>query len=321
MSPLIPDLLFLAGGFVLLVKGADWLVKGSASLALKLGISQIVIGLTIVAFGTSAPELVVNTIGAFKGLNDIVLGNVLGSNIFNTLIILGVTAMIRPVTIGVKTIRREIPYSILAGVVLLVLANDHFFAPIPAIITRIDSGILLGFFLLFLYMIFQNIRDDKTLDVPFTGNQKNGLLVLLIVAGFGGLILGGKFVVDSAVSIATHFGVSERIIGLTIMAVGTSLPELATSVVAAWRGNSDLAIGNVVGSNIFNLLFILSISGLINPIAFSPSFNPDILLYILASFMVLGAMVTGRKRMLDRWEGMIFVVIYIAYTYYLIKLS
>lgn len=321
MNTMIEDFLFLTGGFILLVKGADWLVKGSASLALKLGISELVIGLTIVAFGTSMPELVVNTIGAVRGLNEMVLGNILGSNIFNILVILGITAMIKPVTVGLSSIKREIPYSILAGVVLLVLANDNFFAPIPAIITRFDSAILLAFFALFLFIIFQAVRGDREMKVPYKGKEKTGIVVLLIAAGFAGLILGGKFVVDSATDLARQMGLSERLIGLTIVAVGTSLPELATSVVAAFRKNSDLAIGNVIGSNIFNLLFILGISGVIKPISFNPSFNTDLLLYLIASILILLAMLTGKKRRLDRWEGLIFVIIYIAYTVHLIYQS
>ncbi len=315
------DFLFLSGGFILLLKGADWLVKGSASLALKLGVSELVIGLTIVAFGTSTPELVVNTIGATRGLNEMILGNILGSNLFNILVILGITAIIRPVTVGLTTIRREIPYSILAGLVVLVMANDNFFAPIPAIITRFDSGILLAFFALFLYIIFQYAREDAEMKVPYKGKVKSGMIILLIAAGFAGLILGGKFVVNAATDLAKQFGLSERIIGLTIVAAGTSLPELATSAVAAYRKNSDLAIGNVIGSNIFNLLFILGISGAINPIKFVPTFNADLLLYLLASILILIAMFTGKKRRLDRWEGIIFVLIYIGYIIHLIYQS
>ncbi len=318
---MVPDFLFLILGFLLLLKGADWLVRGSASIALKLGISQLVIGLTIVAFGTSAPELVVNTVGAIENLNEMVLGNILGSNIFNILIILGVTALIRPVTVSLSTIKREIPYSILAGLVLLVVANDSFFANIPDIVSRFDSVILLVFFLLFLYIIFQTVKKDKELSIPYAGKERNLILILLILAGFSGLILGGKLVVDHAVNISRNFGMSERIIGLTIVAIGTSLPELATSAVAAYRGNSDLAMGNIIGSNIFNLLFILGVSGVITPVSFNPSFNTDILLYLFSSLLIMGAMFTGKKKMLDRWEGLIFLLIYAGYTIHLISQS
>ena len=315
---MISDLLILIAGFVLLIKGADWLVKGSASIAMKLGISELVIGLTIVAFGTSMPEMVVNTIGAVRNLNEMVLGNVLGSNIFNIFVILGITALVRPVSVGLSTIKREIPFSLLAGIVVLIMANDSIFANIPDIISRFDSAILIAFFLLFLYMIFLNIKKDRDMTVPYTGDKKTAILLLLIVAGFGGLIFGGKLVVDSAVRMATNFGLSERIIGLTIVAAGTSLPELATSGVAAFRGNSDLAIGNVIGSNVFNILFVLGLSGAITPISFSPSFNPDIFLYLIGTMLILGAMLTGKKRKLDRWEGLIFILIYAGYTVHLI---
>ncbi len=318
---MIVDFLILILGFLLLLKGADWLVKGSASIALKLGVSELVIGLTIVAFGTSTPELVVNTLGAIRHLNGMVLGNVLGSNIFNILIILGVTALIRPISVGLSTIRREIPYSILAGVVLFIIANDNFFAKIPDKITRFDSVILLAFFILFMFMVFETIKSDKKMKVPYEGKEKTIILVLFILAGFAGLILGGKLVVDRAVNIAQHYGLSERLIGLTIVAAGTSLPELATSAMAAYRGNSDLAIGNIIGSNIFNLLFILGISGVITPITYSPSFNTDLLLYLFASLLIMLSMLTGKKRTLDRWEGLVFLLIYIGYAIHLFHQS
>jgi cation:H+ antiporter len=305
-------------GFALLIKGADWLVKGSASLAKKWGISEIIIGLTIVAFGTSTPELVVNSLASSQKLNDMVMGNVIGSNNFNILLILGITALLKPVNVQLSTIKKEIPFSLVAGIVVFLLVQDQFFGREESFLSRLDAMFLGLFFIIFLIYIFRNIKKDKELSVPYTGNKSLISMLVLVIAGLAGLIAGGKLVVDNAIEIANQFGMSERLIGLTIVSVGTSLPELATSAVAAYRGNSDLAIGNVVGSNIFNLLFILGISGLIYPITYDASFNLDIIVYLVATLVLLLSMFTGKKRIIDRWEGLVLIIFYLGYLSFLI---
>ena len=305
--------ILLVTGFLLLVKGADWLVKGASSLAKRFGISEIIIGLTIVAFGTSAPELVVNTVASTEKLNNLVLGNVLGSNNFNLLLILGITALIKPLNVKLSTIKKEIPFSLFAGLLLWFLILDPWITGKPAFISRLDSFILLTCFILFLWYVFKSMKAGKEEQTTAETNEKLFKLIFLIIIGFTGLIIGGKLVVDKAVLIAREYGMSERLIGLTIVSIGTSLPELATSVVAAYKGNSDLAIGNVIGSNIFNILFILGISGLIYPINYNPDFNLDLMVFLGATLLLLLSMLTGKKRILDRWEGLVFLVAYFIY--------
>lgn len=315
---MILSILLLFAGFVLLLFGADWLVKGSASLAKRYGISELIIGLTIVAFGTSAPELVVNVVAAIERYNHVVLGNVIGSNIFNILVILGITAMVRPVGVQLKTIRNEVPGSIAAGLVVLLLANSWLHPSSSAGVSRMDGIFLLLLFAGFFWYIIVEMRNDKANAIAVSGTGKPVYMAGLILIGFAGLIGGGKLVVDEAVIIATELGLSERIIGLTIVSAGTSLPELATSAVAAYRGNSDLAIGNVVGSNIFNLLLILGVSAVIQPIPYLSSFNIDMALYLAASLLILLSMLTGKKKMIDRWEGGLFFLIYLIYLFLLL---
>ena len=305
--------LLLITGFLLLIKGADWLVKGASSLAKKFGISEIIIGLTIVAFGTSAPEMVVNSVASAEKLNNLVLGNVLGSNNFNLLFILGITALIKPLHVQLNTIKKEIPFSLFAGLLLWILILDPLITGKSAFISRPDSFILLAVFSFFIWYVFKSMKEGKDEQTIPETNEKLFKLIFLIIIGFTGLIIGGKLVVDKAVIIAREYGMSERLIGLTIISIGTSLPELATSVVAAYKGNSDLAIGNVIGSNIFNILFILGISGLIYPINFNPEFNIDLMVFLGATSLLLLSMLTGKKRILDRWEGLIFLLAYIGY--------
>ena len=319
---MILSILLLFAGFVLLLFGADWLVKGSASLAKRFGISELIIGLTIVAFGTSAPELVVNVVAAIERYNHVVLGNVIGSNIFNILVILGITAMVRPVGVQLKTIRNEVPGSIVAGLVVLLLANSWLHPSSSAGVSRMDGILLLLLFAGFFWYIIVEMRNDKAKasanSIEVSGTGKPVYMAGLILIGFAGLIGGGKLVVDEAVIIATELGLSERIIGLTIVSAGTSLPELATSAVAAYRGNSDLAIGNVVGSHIFNLLLILGVSAVIQPIPYLSSFNADMALYLAASLLILLSMLTGKKKTVDRWEGGLFFIIYLIYLFLLL---
>ena len=313
----ILDLFLLLGGFVLLIGGADWLVRGAASFARKYNVSELAIGLTIVAFGTSAPELIVNVIATWERHPEVVFGNIIGSNIFNLFLILGIAALIRPLAVATRTVRREIPMSLLAVVLMMVLVNDSILWGGATILTRSDALILAALFVAFLLYVFAGRRNV----LPDTNHQKPKplwLTVSLIVVGLGGLVLGGKLVVDSAVSIATDLNVSEKLIGLTIVAAGTSLPELATSAVAAFRRKADIAIGNIVGSNIFNIFFILSISGLVRPVAYDPVLNTDVIVLIGGTIFVFACMFIGNKMKLDRWQAALLCVVFVAYIAFLV---
>lgn len=314
------SILFVAIGFTSLIFGANWLVNGASSLAKKHNISDLVIGLTIVAFGTSAPELVVNSVASVQGYSDIVLGNIIGSNNFNLFIILGIAGLIYPIQVQSSTAWKEIPISLLAAVLVMLFANNCFIGSNNLLINRLDGILLLLAFVAFLYYVFRQMRKEQNITLEptqpmMTSNRK---IWGLIIIGLGGLILGGKLVVDNSVKIASLLGVSEKIIGLTIVAAGTSLPELVTSVVAALKRNSDIAIGNVIGSNIFNLLLILSISSFVNPIDYNPNFNTDLLILIAGTVFLFIAMFTGIRRKLDRWEAALLLLFFIAYTFFLI---
>ncbi|HJZ40113.1 MAG TPA: calcium/sodium antiporter [Bacteroidales bacterium] len=313
------NIIWLLAGFALLIKGADFLVMGSSSLARRFNVPELIIGLTIVAFGTSMPELIVSVVSAANGLIDVTFGNIIGSNIFNLFCILGLAAMISPVTVQKTTIFKEIPYSIIAALVLLLLANDHLYAADrPNRIGPVDSMIMLAFFMLFIFYVFLNMKNEN-LDMP--GDHKvYGLwkTSLLIFGGLTGLVFGGKLSVDNAVDIAHALGVSERIIGLTIIAAGTSLPELATSAVAAYRKNSDIAVGNVVGSNIFNVFLVLPVAALIHPLPYRLTFNFDLTVLIAGSIVLLFFTYSGKKAIIDRWEGAFLFTGFVVYTLILI---
>lgn len=314
---MVVSLLLIIVGFLGLIFGANWLVDGASGLAKKYHIPDLVIGLTIVAFGTSAPELVVNSVASFDGLSDIVLANVIGSNNFNLFIILGIAGLIYPITVQSSTAWREIPISLIITIVLFGLAND-FFINQNSEISRLDGIILLISFMCFLYYIFKQMKREKIEVVPHV-QKSNTTIWVLILIGFSGLLIGGKLVVDNSIDIATDLGISQKIIGLTIIAAGTSLPELITSIVAALKKNSDIAIGNVIGSNIFNILLILSISSLINPIEYNQIFNQDFAILIGGTVFLIIAMFTGKRRKLDRWEALILVSFYLIYTTYLVS--
>lgn len=313
---MVISVLLIISGFAALIFGANWLVDGASALAKKYNVSDLVIGLTIVAFGTSAPELVVNSIAAINGYPDIIFGNIIGSNNFNLFIILGIAGLIYPITVQSSTVWREIPISLVAALVLLVFANDFFLNEITEI-SRIDGGILLIGFAAFLFYIFKQMKTEQPVVVAYQ-EMSNLKIWGLILIGFIGLVLGGQLVVDNAIQIATNLGVSEKIIGLTIIAAGTSLPELVTSIVAATKKNSDIAIGNVIGSNIFNILLILSISSFISPISFNHNFNFDILILLGGTLFLFMAMFTGKKKKLDRWEAALLLSFYVIYTGYLV---
>jgi cation:H+ antiporter len=303
-------------GFIALIVGANWLVDGASALAKKYKVPDLVIGLTIVAFGTSAPELVVNVIASSKGYADIVLGNIIGSNNFNLFIILGLAGLILPIKVQSSTAWKEIPISLLVSILLLLLLNDFQFSG-HSQAGRLDGLLMLMLFGIFLVYVFRQMKNDTI--APATENQKSGIMIWgLIIGGLTGLIVGGQLVVVNSVSIANALGVSEKIIGLTIVAAGTSLPELVTSIVAATKKNSDIAIGNVIGSNIFNILLILSISSIIQPIEYNAKFNTELYILIGGTVFLLTSMLTGQKKKLDRWEAAILLGFYLAYTSFLV---
>ncbi len=304
-------------GFVVLIKGADYLVEGASSIAKQLGWTSFFIGLTIVAFGTSAPELFVNLIASIEGRSGIVVGTILGSNIANILLILGTAALITPLTVNVATVSRQIPLSLLAVVVLAVLVNDKFITHEPFnILSRGDGLILIFFFIIFLYSVAgaMHIKGRRT---PAKGHKRLKS-ALMILGGCALLILGGKWIVDGAVQLAQFLKIKESVIGLTVIAIGTSLPELAASGVATYKGKTDIAVGNVVGSNIFRIFWILGVSALIRPVEFSANLNFDILVAGVATILLLVALYTNKKRILERWEGYVFIILYILYIGFLI---
>ena len=317
-------ILFLLIGFAILIKGADYLVTGASSIAKGAGISDLAIGLTVVAFGTSLPELIVSLFSALDGKNDASFGNVIGSNNFNLMFILGISGIVYPLVVQKNTVRYEVPLSLGAAVILYLLVNDTLlFGAGENILSRIDSIILLVVFGAFLYYIYLTMKDQGN-STETTSDGKvlsTGVAIVMIIAGLAMLIAGGKTVVDSAIGLAQHYGLSEKLIGLTILAAGTSLPELATSAVAAYRKNADIAIGNVVGSNIFNILFILGITGTIHPIAFNTAMNFDLYVLMIATLILTLFMFTLHKNKLDRWEAVILLILYFAYTIYLINLG
>ena len=306
-------------GFIILIKGADLLVSGSSAIAKKFNIPDLVIGLTIVAFGTSAPELFVNVSASLKGNTDIAVGNIIGSNIANILLILGVSAMIYPLTVKSTTVWKEIPFSLLAALVTGILANDIILdGRTISEISRGDGLILLAFFLIFLYYIFS---ISKNSDAPALENLKSMTSLksgVFIAVGLGMLILGGTWIINGAREIAGNFGVSEYLNGLTEVSVGTSLPELATSAVAAYKKNTDIAIGNVVGSNIFNVFWILGVSATINPLPFEQSGNFDLMTAVLASVLLMASLFIGKRHILEKWQGAIFLMFYVAYIGYIV---
>ena len=306
-------------GFVALIIGADKLVDSASSLAARMGIPNIVIGLTVVAFGTSAPELVVNVFASLSGSTDMVLGNVMGSNIFNVLGILGISALIFPLTVKTNTTWIEIPLSLLAAVCVLIVAADILLDSAGSnIISRSDGLTLLLFFIIFLVYNLSISKTDVGKDNVETEQYSVGKAVLFLILGLAGLVIGGRLIVTSAVEIAESIGLSERIIGLTVVSIGTSLPELATSIVAVRKKNVDIAIGNVVGSNIFNIFLILGVSTVITPIEVTSISLFDVLANIFAGFLLFIFLFTGKGRKIERWEGAIFVLCYIAYLTYLI---
>jgi cation:H+ antiporter len=306
------SLLLLLTGLAIVIAGADRLVRGASSLATLLKVPEIVIGLTVVAFGTSMPELVVNLFSSAEGHADIVFGNVIGSNLFNLLLILALTALARPLSVRANTFRREIPLSLLAALLLGLLVNDDLIGFHERdLLSRTDGIILLLLFAAFL-LYTHRLSGDEAGEHPVR-RYAWGLSLLMVLLGIGALVLGGRLVVSRAVRLAALIGISQKVVGLTIVAAGTSLPELTTSVVAALHKRSDLAIGNVVGSNIFNLLMILGLSSLIRPAAYDTAFNLDLAVLSGATAILLVLLLLPPRMVFSRWKGAIFLALYLAY--------
>lgn len=313
--------LMLILGFVLLVKGADWLVDGASAIAKRFGISDLIIGLTVVAFGTSMPEFVVNMVSVAEGSTDLAITNILGSNIINTFVILGVTALIWPVTSQERSRNFDIPMSIIAGVLVYVfVAVRSPFGETGEGITRMGGIILLVLFSYFLYNTFRHAKDHpEQIDTPnpLTANLLSlPHAITLLLVGLAGLVIGGEMIVKSAVQIATNLGVSEAVIGLTVVALGTSLPELATSAMAAFKHNCDIALGNVIGSNIFNVFFVLGTSATILPLPAYEGIDVDAWTAAAGSVLVWLFVKMNHERQVKRWGGALLLVIYAGYLLY-----
>jgi len=299
-------------GIILVLWGADRMTEGSVALAERFNVSQLTIGLTIVAMGTSLPEFCVSLVSALKGTPDLAVGNIVGSNIFNALLIVGVAAMVTPINITLTTVRKDIPFALVASVLLMMMCFDGK-------ISRLNGAILLAMFAIFMVITFKTAGQDPQTqndDKPAKKPMKLWLCVVFIIAGLGALILGSELFVNGATKVATLLGVSQAVIGLTIVAGGTSLPELATSVVAARKGNSGIAIGNVLGSNVFNILFILGVTGVISPMHMQGITMMD--LSVMVTAMIMLWLFSYTKLTLERWEGVVLTATFLIYLGYLL---
>lgn len=293
------------------------MVEGASSIALRQNISQLTVGLTVVAFGTSMPEMVVNVISSYKGYNEVVFGNIIGSNIFNLYLILGIAGVIYPLTVTKNTVWREIPFSLVITIILLFLVNDQFIANKTDRLGLVDGFVLLGLFAVFVYYIIKNLRTEDLIDDVGHKQYSRQKTILMVFGGIAGLAIGGKLVVDNAVDIAHYYDVSEKLIGLTIVSAGTSLPELATSTIAAFKRKADIAVGNIIGSNIINITLVLGISALIKPLAYTTDLNVDMAVLLLGTMLLFFFMFTLTVKKLDRWEAVIFLVGAFAYLIFL----
>ena len=311
------QIILLLTGLALIVFGADYLVDGASSVARRFGLSEFVIGLTIVGMGTSAPEMVVSFIGAFQGNADIAIGNVVGSNIMNTLLILGLTALILPMAVTPSNRKRDIPVNLLITVLLIVLGLEHTLFGIGMDgLSRWDGGILLAVFVIYMILSFKGNNPD-TEEVP-AKQFSLWLSCVMILGGLAALVFGGNLFVNSATSLARALGVSDKFIAITILAGGTSMPELATCVVAAAKKKGQLALGNIIGSNVFNILLILGGSALIHPLSFVDMSYVDLGVLLLSTLVLVSALFIGRKNEIDRLDGGLFVAIWAAYMAWLI---
>lgn len=325
------DYIFLIIGFFLLIKGADIFVSGAAAISKKLGIPSVIVGLTIVSLGTSAPELAVSVISSIQGSNDIAVGNVLGSNIFNTLMVLGVTIIIMPLIIKKETIKKDFIINILITILFLILTFNGILFGGQNYISRLDGIILLIICVTYIGFLVWSVKkgnvikvdkldEEISVEVVLSEDINIGKSILKIIIGIAGIVIGGNIVVDSASAIATAWGMSEKLVGLTIVAMGTSLPELVTSAVAALKGEEDMALGNILGSNIFNILLIIGISSVISPILVSSTLIVDFVFLIVVTLFI-GIVVFFNKdeeKRLGRIHGIIFVLLYASYIMYII---
>jgi cation:H+ antiporter len=314
------DYFLLVLGMIILIYGASLLVKGASSFAKMLHIPNLVIGLTVVAFGTSFPELIINVFASSQGQSELAVGNVVGSNIINVFLVIGLAALVKPIQIQSYTVRYELPFALLAMAILFVVANDGLINQTQySVLHRSDGIIFLSFFIIFVYYTFvvstHSHEKHEGHDVTEMSQLKSAIFILI---GMTGLYFGGEFIVKSATNLALAWGLSEVVIGILVVALGTSLPELATSVVASYKGNADMAVGNIVGSNIFNVFLVLGTSATITPIAFNPSINIDLGVAFLATLLLFIFVFTGKGKQVDRLEGGIFLLLYIVYVIFLI---
>ena len=311
------QIFILIAGLLLILFGANYLVDGSSSIAKKFGLSEFIIGLTIVGIGTSTPEMVVSFLSSFQGKADMAIGNIVGSNIFNTMMILGTTALITPLAITRNNLRKDIPLNILVTVLLIILGMNYtIFGVGENSLSRIDGIILLGIFAWYLWSSF---KSDSADDEDSQIKEYSGFMsVILIIAGLAGLIIGGRLFVNAATELAKMFGVSDKFIAITVMAAGTSMPELATCVVAAFKGRGQLALGNILGSNISNILLILGGAALINPLSFSGMTAFDLGAVLVSAVFILASAYTFKKKQLDRFEAIILLLMEVGYMWYLI---
>ena len=315
------DILLLIVGLGLILAGANFLTDGSAAVAQRLRVPEFIIGLTIVAVGTSTPELVVSVLSAIAGKSDVAIGNVVGSNIFNVFVILGICALIRPLPLTRSTIRRDIPIGMVVSLLLFVLASDALLH--LGTTDRLGRGDGILMLILYVALMWYTIRAaGRTEEAPAEGTKAQmapWLAAVMIVGGLAGLVFGGELFLDSATALARQLGVSESIIAITLVAGGTSLPELASSVVSLVKGKADMALGNVIGSNIANILLILGLSATINPLTMGGITTTDLAVVILTSLLLFLTAFTFRRRAVDRWEGVIFLVIYALYIWQLVR--
>ena len=315
---MIADILWILTGLVMILVGSDWLVDGASGIARRYGISEFIIGMTIVGIGTSMPELVSSAISAMGGHGDMALGNVTGSNVCNVLLILGVTAMISPIGFTRSNIRKDIPFALIVSLFLLFVLYNGFglLGGVPGI-SRVDASYLLSFFVIFMIDSFRSAKSGFEEDAEEAKPMPMGKAILFILLGLAGLIFGGRLFVDNTVSIAERFHVSEAFISITLMAVGTSLPELATCVVAALKGKNQLALGNIIGSNIFNILLIIGASAVISPFEIETISTVDMVMMVIPVLMLWLAAFTGKRYQLGRGEGLIFLLVYVGYIVWL----
>lgn len=310
---MITNILLIIGGFFLLIKGADYLVGGSSSLARRMGISALVVGLTVVAFGTSAPELFVNIFAAIRGTTDIAIGNILGSNLANMLLILGAAAVFTPLALQSSTVWKEIPFSLLAAVLVFLFGSDILLeGALLNQVGRIDGIALLSLFFIFIVYTF-GIRKGGEQPEEKIEVMNVWKSVLFLIGGLVALGVGGKLVVDGASNVALSLGVSANLIGLTIVALGTSLPELVTSITAARKGHTDIAIGNVIGSNIFNIFFVLGVTAVIRPLPFGLANLIDTIAVVVATLLLFFMLFVGKKHVIERWNGIVLICLYVGF--------